>query len=76
MPDNANKVPQNVEGAYYVDHSCIDCDFCRFVAPDNFRLSSIDRYSYVYKQPRTAQERDECEEARDGCPVDAIGVEG
>ncbi len=76
MPDNTNKVTQNVDGAYYVDGACIDCDFCRDVAPDNFRLNSVDRYSYVYKQPGTVQEREECEEAREGCPVDAIGADG
>jgi ferredoxin len=37
MADAANKYPENVEGKFYVDDQCIDCDLCRETAPANFR---------------------------------------
>jgi hypothetical protein len=27
---------ENVEGNFYVDSTCIDCDTCRWVAPNTF----------------------------------------
>jgi len=76
MADIENKYPENVEGEYYVDDQCIDCDLCRETAPNNFTRQESEGYSYVYKQPETDLERIECEEAMDGCPVEAIGDNG
>ena len=36
MADATNKYPENVEGQFYVDDQCIDCDLCRETAPANF----------------------------------------
>ena len=36
MASREAKHPENVEGNYYVDEECIDCDLCRETAPDNF----------------------------------------
>lgn len=33
QPNNRTPRPENVEGAFYVDHTCIDCDTCRMMAP-------------------------------------------
>ena len=55
---------------------CIDCDVCRETAPNNFRANEDEGYSYVVKQPETEEERSLCEEARDSCPVEAIGDDG
>jgi len=37
MADVANKYSENVEGKFYVDDQCIDCDLCRETAPANFK---------------------------------------
>tara|TARA_R110002096_G_scaffold122929_8_gene266143 strand:+ start:10080 stop:10313 length:234 start_codon:yes stop_codon:yes gene_type:complete len=76
MADTENKQPENVTGEYYVDDQCIDCDLCRETAPDNFKRSDDAGYSYVYKQPENDEERALCEEALEGCPVEAIGDDG
>ena len=76
MADRKNKVKGNKSGEYYVDHECIDCDLCREVAPDNFEREEDEGYSYIYKQPANDAERSACEEARESCPVEAIGDDG
>ncbi len=73
MADIADKWPENVKGKFYVDEQCIDCDLCRETAPSCFTRNDDGGYSFVYKQPETEEEREECTEAMEGCPVDAIG---
>ena len=36
MAELENKYEDNVEGKYFVDDQCIDCDACREMAPNNF----------------------------------------
>jgi len=48
MPDRNDRVKENLPGAYYVDSTCIDCDVCRDTAPENFRRSDANSYSFVY----------------------------
>lgn len=31
------RLPENVDGEFFVDDSCIDCDACRQIAPETFR---------------------------------------
>jgi ferredoxin len=76
MPDPQNRIPENADGAWYVDLECIDCDLCRQEAPGNFTRSAEKGYSYVSKQPETDDEQQACEEAMEGCPVEAIGHDG
>ena len=76
MADKEDKNSENVIGKYYVDSQCIDCDLCRETAPDNFQRSDDEGYSYVYKQPKNAEEEEKCREALEGCPVMAIGEDG
>jgi len=76
LPDRNDRVKENVPGAYYVDSTCIDCDVCRDTAPENFRRSDANSYSFVYKQPLTEEELAACEEAVLCCPVEAIGNDG
>ncbi len=76
MPDKQNRVPRSVPGEYYVDTECIDCDLCREVAPENFERDEDEGHSFVAKQPESDDERAQCEEARDSCPVEAIGSDG
>jgi ferredoxin len=76
LADPNERFPDNAPGGYYVDANCIDCDVCRDSAHENFRRNDEGGYSFVYKQPETEAEREECERVRDECPVDAIGNNG
>ena len=76
MADLENRYEDNTKGAFYVDDQCIDCDLCRETAPDNFTRNDDGGFSYVYKQPESDDEKALCEEAMEGCPVEAIGNDG
>jgi ferredoxin len=76
MADIANKYTDNVTGKYYVDNQCIDCDLCRETAPNNFKRNDDGGFSFVFKQPDTPEEQAQCNEAKEGCPVEAIGDNG
>ena len=76
MADKEEKWAENVEGAFYVDEQCIDCDLCRATSPTNFTREEDGGYSYVYKQPENDDELELCIEAMEGCPVEAIGNDG
>ena len=76
MADPNDKVPGQTPGRYYVDSQCIDCDLCRETAPNNFKRNDDGGYSFVYKQPANAEEEARCKEAKEGCPVEAIGNDG
>ncbi len=76
MSDPTEKQPENVSGKWYVDVNCIDCDVCRETAPNNFTQETSKGYSYVYKQPDSPEELEQCKEALESCPVEAIGEDG
>ena len=48
--------PENVPGLYYVSDRCIDCGACRALAPGLFQRSDPGQYSYVARQPVSAEE--------------------
>jgi ferredoxin len=73
MADLTNRLPKNVPGTYYVDDTCIDCDLCRSNTPAFFTRDEDTGYSYVQRQPRTAEEIAEVEESLAACPVESIG---
>ena len=54
MADAANKYPENVEGKFYVDDQCIDCDLCRETAPANYKRNDDGGHSFVYTQQMKA----------------------
>ena len=76
MANVDDRLPDNAAGKWYVDSSCIDCDVCRTTAPNNFTANEDEGYSYVAKQPENDDETAQCEEAKDSCPVEAIGNDG
>lgn len=76
MASKADAVADNIPGKFYVDTQCIDCNLCRDTAPNNFKQNEEKGYSYVYKQPSTPEEEQQCQEAMEGCPVEAIGNDG
>lgn len=76
MADVSAKLEDNVPGKYYVDENCIDCDLCRQTAPENFRRNDDAGYTYVFKQPESQEEEENCADALAECPVEAIGDDG
>ena len=76
MADKNSRLPQNAPGPWYVDSTCIDCDLCRETAPTVFRRDEDNGNSIVFHQPETEEELKLAEEAKDGCPVEAIGSDG
>lgn len=64
---------QNVEGNFYVDSSCIDCDTCRWLAPDIY--NRVGSQSVVHHQPTSQAERVAALEALLACPTGSIGTE-
>jgi ferredoxin len=76
MANKNDKGAKNVPGKYYVDNSCINCGLCSGTAPENFQEDSDAGVHYVYKQPNSAAETANCVQAKDGCPVEAIGDDG
>lgn len=76
MADKSNKFDQNVAGKFYVDDQCIACDACVMEAPDFFEMNDDEGHAYVKKQPNSAQDLEDCHNALDACPVEAIGADG
>jgi glyoxylase-like metal-dependent hydrolase (beta-lactamase superfamily II)/ferredoxin len=64
--------PQNIEGDFYVDASCIDCDTCRWMAPTIFHEAGDQ--SAVYHQPNSVEERVQALQALLACPTASIGT--
>lgn len=65
--------PQNIDGDFFVDHRCIDCDVCRWMAPDSF--TRVDGQSAVTKQPSREEERVKALQALLSCPTSSIHTE-
>jgi ferredoxin len=76
VADKKYKFKLNAEGKFYVDDQCIACDACVVEAPRFFSMNDTDGHAFVSKQPTTAQEIQECIDALEGCPVEAIGQDG
>ncbi|MGG6293406.1 MBL fold metallo-hydrolase [Leptolyngbya sp. AN02str] len=63
---------QNVAGDFYVDESCIDCDTCRWMAPEIFYRAGDQ--SAVHHQPQSSTERLSALQALLACPTASIGT--
>ncbi len=74
MATISSRLAQNVDGEFYVDSSCIDCDTCRFVAPSTFIRSDDVQRSYVHHQPRSDEEQTRAQMALVACPTASIGT--
>ena len=71
MANLAIRLPENVEGDFYVDSTCIDCDACRVFAPTVF--SDEKDQSFVFHQPETEHELLAAQKALITCPTSSIG---
>lgn len=69
------RLPENVEGEFFVDSSCIDCATCRLVAPAVFGRSARAR-AFVERQPRSPAETERALMAQVACPTASIGTRG
>jgi ferredoxin len=72
MAKLAQKRPENVEGEFFVDKTCIDCDTCRWMAPETFTRKG--EQSAVYHQPENDLERKHSLQALLSCPTASIGT--
>lgn len=72
MAHLSKRRPENVEGDFYVDSTCIDCDTCRWMAPEVF-VSAGDQ-SAVCHQPADPVERLRAMQALLSCPTASIGT--
>jgi len=72
MANQRKRLTTNVEGNFFVDHTCINCDTCRQLAPLSFR--EIGEYSSVSYQPVTERETLEAYRSLLACPVGSIGT--
>ena len=72
MANLQQRRPENVEGDFYVDRTCIDCDTCRWMAPEVFY--DVADQSAVYHQPVSGDERLRAMQALLSCPTASIGT--
>ncbi|HUB82779.1 MAG TPA: MBL fold metallo-hydrolase [Bryobacteraceae bacterium] len=72
MADRAHSLAENVEGPFFVDATCIDCDTCRQIAPATF--GETGGFSYVKLQPREEAEERAAFRALVACPTASIGA--
>lgn len=63
---------ENISGDFYVDSTCIDCDTCRWMAPEIFNRAA-DK-SAVHHQPANEIERLQSLQALLACPTSSIGT--
>jgi glyoxylase-like metal-dependent hydrolase (beta-lactamase superfamily II)/ferredoxin len=67
----ALKHEANIDGPFFVDTTCIDCDACRQIAPTVFH--DIGDQSAVHHQPESAEELMQAQKALISCPTASIG---
>jgi glyoxylase-like metal-dependent hydrolase (beta-lactamase superfamily II)/ferredoxin len=72
MANPKKRLPRNVAGEFFVDSTCINCDACRQLAPATFADSGD--YSFVYAQPRSAEDERATVRALLSCPTGSIGT--
>src|SRR6267378_2282103 len=68
----SERLPDNADGEFYVDRSCIDCDTCTRIAPGVF--AAADDHSFVARQPRGSPESLRALMALVSCPTASIGT--
>ncbi len=72
--------PLHIKGKYYVNQEyCDTCGMCEIEAPSNFNLMEgyDENYgAYIYKQPNTIEEEEQCKNAVSCCPTEAIHDDG
>lgn len=72
MANPTKRLSTNVDGNFFVDSTCIDCDTCRQLAPATFMQQGD--FSTVRCQPTSTDEELAAYRALIACPVGSIGV--
>jgi ferredoxin len=72
MANFFKRLKTNVEGNFFVDSTCIDCDTCRPLAPATFTEEGD--YSAVFHQPESSKDEFAAYQALIACPVGSIGT--
>lgn len=73
MAHPSRRRPENVSGDFYVDSTCIDCDACRWLAPEIFARRA--EQSAVHAQPDNPGAQRRALVALTACPTASIGTE-
>ena len=72
MANSKRRLSDNVPGDFFVDDTCIDCDTCRWLAPETF--SRAHGQSMVQLQPTNTEARRQALRAAVACPTASIGT--
>src|SRR5574342_371172 len=72
MAHPSKRLSHNAPGDFYVDSSCIDCDTCRWMAPETF--TEREDQASVHHQPATEAARRRALMALVSCPTASIGT--
>ena len=67
-----SKHAANINGEFFVDTTCIDCDLCRQIAGDTF--ADVGDQSAVHHQPETPEQEFAALKALVTCPTASIGT--
>jgi ferredoxin len=67
---------EELSAEFFVEERCIGCMVCAEIAPETFVPQADPETVAVGRQPLDAEAVIRCEEARELCPVDAIGRRG
>ena len=73
MADPKQRLDTNVQGNFFVDATCINCDTCRQLAPDSF--PEVGECSAVVIQPVGDESLHRAYQALLACPVGSIGTQ-
>ena len=73
MADPKQRLDTNVQGNFFVDATCINCDTCRQLAPDSFQ--EVGDCSAVTIQPEGDERLHQAYQALLACPVGSIGTQ-
>lgn len=52
MADAKKRLPNNIDGEFFVDLTCINCDTCCQIAPEIFKDSGDYRLSILSRRPK------------------------
>lgn len=74
MARASDRLPENADGDFYVDRTCIDCDLCRQLAPAVFTRNRQRGQSVVARQPGGPEEERRALMALVTCPTASIGT--
>ena len=72
MANLTKRLSSNIEGSFFVDETCINCDTCRQLAPTTFQ--EVGEFSAVARQPVKKTDLLQAYQASLACPVGSIGT--